>query len=184
MKHTSSLGDVERVGDVVFPRKVTYTLYGGDEPEITTHFEIREGRPELVELIVRAKPKGRGLRASDMDLLLEALVSAAFAKVALLPRTDEEGAVRGMTPPRDDRERWQAKGAAGSARPRRQRQSRPIPQAELEEVARIYKDNLAGKPTETVATFLGYSMRTAARRVKQAEEAGLLPPTEPGKKRG
>lgn len=89
MKRSWSAGEVERIGDVVFPKKVTYTLYGGDEPEITTHFEIRDGRPELVELTVRALPKGRGLRASDMDLLLESLVSAAFAKVALIPRVDE-----------------------------------------------------------------------------------------------
>lgn len=89
-----------------------------------------------------------------------------------------------MTPPRDDREAWQARGAATTARPRPQRQRQPIPPAELEDVARIYKEHVAGKPTDAVATILGYSPRTAARRVKQAEEAGLLPQTVKGKKRG
>lgn len=183
LKRTWSAGEVERVGDVVFPKRVTYTLHGGDEPEITTHFEVRNGRPELVELTVRAKPKGRGLRASDMQLLLDSLVSAAFAKVALIPRVDGDGEPLGMTPPRDDRETWQAKGAVNAARPRAQRERRPIPLSVLEEVARIYRENAEGKPTDSVATILGLSPRTAARRVKQAEEAGLLPATVKGKKR-
>ncbi len=51
------------------------------------------------------------------------------------------------------------------------------------EVARIYKAAEGRKPLQAVVEALGYTPRTAARRVKAAEAAGFLPPTTPGKKR-
>ena len=44
--------------------------------------------------------------------------------------------------------------------------------------------NLDASPTAAVRMLLGYkSERTAARRVQQAREAGLLPATTPGKRK-
>ena len=59
-----------------------------------------------------------------------------------------------------------------------------VTRAELEEVARIYREHVDASPTRAVAMLGGYaSERTAARRVQQAREAGLLPKTTPGKRR-
>ena len=62
--------------------------------------------------------------------------------------------------------------------------TRGVTKAELEQVAYIYKQNIHKKnPTEAVERNFGYSGRTASRRVKEAREAGLLPPTSQGRKR-
>jgi hypothetical protein len=50
-------------------------------------------------------------------------------------------------------------------------------------VARIYQEHLDAHPAKAVALLGGYTERTAARRIKEAENAGLLPPTTPGRKR-
>ena len=56
--------------------------------------------------------------------------------------------------------------------------------AELEQVARIYQEHIDRGPVEAVKQLMGYgSTRTGARRVKEAEAAGLLPATTPGKRR-
>ena len=177
MKRTWNAGQVERIGEAVFPRDVTYTVTGDPaEPDITVRFEIRDGRPELVEFSMLAKPKGRGLRASDLQIFIDSLVERAFAKVALIPR---DGG--GMTPPKNDSEIWRARGAATEAR---QTTRRKTPQATLEEVARVYQQHITGAPTAAVAAFFSLSHRTAARRVKEAADAGLLPKGDQGKKRG
>ena len=56
--------------------------------------------------------------------------------------------------------------------------------AELERVASIYAEHVDRDPVAQVQVLMGYgSSRTAARRVKEAEEAGLLSRTTPGKRR-
>jgi hypothetical protein len=66
----------------------------------------------------------------------------------------------------------------------RKAQRGTVTRAELEEVARIYREYVDSSPTQAVAALGGYdSQRTAARRVQQAREAGLLPKTTPGKRR-
>jgi hypothetical protein len=61
---------------------------------------------------------------------------------------------------------------------------RGVTQPELEQVAKIYRDNVSTKPVQQITTIMGYrSERTAARRVQQARDAGLLPPTTPGKRK-
>jgi Holliday junction resolvasome RuvABC DNA-binding subunit len=54
--------------------------------------------------------------------------------------------------------------------------------AELKEVARVYRENVDSRPVEAVEA-LGYSRRTAARRIQQARLKGLLPPTTQGKRK-
>jgi hypothetical protein len=59
-----------------------------------------------------------------------------------------------------------------------------VSKAELEQVAKVYREHLVGGPTAAVRLLLGYkSERTAARRVQQARAAGLLPATTPGKRK-
>lgn len=56
--------------------------------------------------------------------------------------------------------------------------------ADLERVAAVYLEHVADKPVEAVAEDLDCSRATASRRIKAAADAGLLPPTTPGRKRG
>jgi hypothetical protein len=58
-----------------------------------------------------------------------------------------------------------------------------VTHAELKEVASVYREHLDASPTRAVSLLLGYSERTAARRVQQARAAGLLPATTPGKRK-
>lgn len=53
-----------------------------------------------------------------------------------------------------------------------------------ERVAEIFREHVGGAPTQAVAALLGVASRTAARRVQQARDAGLLPATKQGKKKG
>ncbi len=55
--------------------------------------------------------------------------------------------------------------------------------AELENVARAYREHIDTTPTRAVQLAGNYSERTAARRVQQARAAGLLPKTTPGKRK-
>jgi hypothetical protein len=58
-----------------------------------------------------------------------------------------------------------------------------VTRAELEEVAKVYREFIGSTPTRAVQLAGGYSERTAARRVQQARAAGLLPQTTPGKRK-
>jgi hypothetical protein len=155
-------------------------------PDLFAQFKVQDGTPECVEFNLRAQELGRGIRSADLRLFdLERITIAAFTRRTLKPAAGE----RRYEPIIDDREFWSAVGAVTTATQRRQSAN----QAELSEVARLYDehvdpkvadDEFAGKPTKAVQVAMGYSARTAARRVQQARDAGLLPGTTPGKKKG
>jgi hypothetical protein len=179
-------GGYVSLGDAAVPRRMRLEMDGaGRAPDLTMLFEIRSGRPECVEITVTAKGDGRGVLASDLQVLqrrLGALTAEAFARMAAKPvYRQRDGELAG------------AYGRLGSER--RQRVERDLYEArssrrgvvttaELEQVARVYREYLDASPTRMVRQQLGYqSERTAARRVQQAREAGLLPVTTPGKRK-
>ena len=118
------------------------------------------------------------LQAGALNLLnLDTEAAVAFAYFA------EDQAINtplGLTAEQaEDRKWWQAvkemqdARSAGSA----------VTQEELEMVARVYREHFDNNPTQKVETLLNYTTRTAARRVRQARDAGLLPDTSQGKKK-
>jgi hypothetical protein len=145
-------------------------------PDLYARFEVRDGTPECVEFRLVAKPDGRAVRSADLRLFnLDNLTLNTFMRFARSSRP-------GGTWASDDDERawWLANSAVAES----QRGSRGVTNAELTEVARIYRENVDGRPTEAVEMGMAYrSRRTAARRVEQARAVGLLPPTKPGQKR-
>lgn len=154
-----------RLGDVLVPSGLTMTLAGelGD-PDASVRFEVRDGRPECVEFIVRAKPAGRAVRGSDLSMLnVDALAETAFLNFA----TGTEARALGGS---SDEESWRLRKGIGDAI---HAPGRGPSRAELEEVARIYREH-PNAPTNAVEQLLGYSRRTASRRVQQAREAGVL----------
>jgi hypothetical protein len=173
-------GGLVEIGDVAVPRVAVYAHDGDEgEPDLEATFEVRDGRPECVDFHVRAKPNGRGIRTADLQMVtnLDAMTVYLYERVAPVPggnafnwmwRQTEENAER-------------ARRAAYEARKARRG---IVTRAELEQVAKVYREHLADVPTQMVKELLGYkSARTAARRVQQARAAGLLPKTSPGKRK-
>jgi hypothetical protein len=134
-------------------------------------------------VLISVKPNGRGLRTADLAALnLDALAVAVFSQLASTYRTsrDEPDTVL-LFRPADEAE---ARRLERDLHEARKAQRGTVTRAELEEVARIYREYVDSSPTQAVAALGGYdSQRTAARRVQQAREAGLLPKTTPGKRR-
>lgn len=120
------------------------------------------------------------VRPKHLDVNLEALhrwvsrFSYSVESVAQLPGGLE---VRRAAPP-----------DVGPLRERleRSRRNRKITRTFLEEVAKIYRANSGpgGKPTKAVREHFAASERQASTYVQRARQAGLLPPTTPGQKRG
>ena len=146
-------------------------------PDLHVEFEIRDGAPDVTTFGLAAKASGRGISTADLRAFhsLDTLAYNAFMRFATRP--DETGA--STWPIEDERSWWAARADIEDAATDRARASR----AELEDVARVYRENLHDRPTEAVQNVLGYSSRTASRRVQQARAAGLLPPTTRGKRR-
>lgn len=173
-------GGLTQIGDVTVPRVAVYA-HDGDvgEPDLEVTFEVRDGRPECVDFHVRAKPDGRGIRTADLEMVtnLDAIAVNLYAAVAPVPGGDAFNWMWRQTQENVD----QARRAVYEARKARRG---PANRAALEEVARVYREHVDASPTRAVQLLLGYkSERTAARRVQQAREAGLLPKTTPGKRK-
>lgn len=173
-------GDLVPIGDgrTQVPSRATVTgpAYHG-APDLHAEFEVREGVPECVSFSLTSKGDGRGIRTADLrNFEIDGFVWNAFRHMAFrVPDDTQTGqAVR----PKSEKEYL-----ATLQDFERSRAPHRTSVAELEEVARVYRANLAGKPTEAVQHELAYSShRTAVRRISQARAAGLLPPTTPGKK--
>jgi hypothetical protein len=84
-------------------------------------------------------------------------------------------------PPKDDQEWWAVNKEVNHARTATRGVRGPSSEV-LEQVARLYRAHSAGSPVRVIADLLGTSERTAARRVQQARQAGLLPLTTQGRK--
>jgi len=164
------------------PRKVTLTFTGDDDtPDIAAQFEVRDGRPECTEIRLIAKKHGRGLRTADLVTFnVDALAWHAFQGLA---QREVGSTDAGYTVWAD---RWraseaEARGVQKDLLEARRRSRGTVTTAALERVAAVYREHADGHPTKAVEELLGYSARTAARRVERARAAGLLPPTTPGK---
>ena len=148
-------------------------------PDLEARFEVRDGVPECVEFTLRTQEGGRSVRSADLRLFnIDGLTFNAFMP-QVRRRSPRWNNTAGLPEPAS-REWWAASRDFTDA----QQQRRSASDAELEEVARIYRAHLEEAPTKAVEVGMNYSPRTAARRVQQARAAGLLPQTSPGKKKG
>lgn len=171
------------IGNTYVPPTVTLEAEGlKGAPDVAARFEIRDGVPEVVDFRITAKRNGRAVRTADLINWqpLEKLALNSFRQVGSIGERDDQGELLGAVIPQGDREEWALRADLEEAIARRRGPST----AELEEVAKIYREGIGGRPTEAVQTRLGYSRRTAARRVQQARQAGHLPLTTQGKVKG
>jgi hypothetical protein len=140
-------------------------------PDLHMKFWIRDEIPEVYEFTLRAKEGGRGIRTVDLRAFpLEKMAVNAFMRMQVRP----------VGFPYSEEEHWRALNEIRSAQEKQGTRPR-VSRAELEEVAQVYRSAGRGNPTEAVQNELGYSRRTAERRVSQARKAGLLPAAKRGR---
>lgn len=165
------------------PRKVTVFLKGHTDrghPDLRVECSMEDGQPLVRELHIVAKPAGRALRDADLaELSLDKLARNAFLEHAMKIEPNSAGGWIGTPIQGDEEAHWRAQGAIEAT----QKRTRGPSLAELKRVAEVYQADRAGAPAAAVETVLGYTARTAHRRIKQAEVAGLLPTTTRGKRR-
>lgn len=162
------------VGGTLVPHQATWEHTGADgHPDASIRYEMRGGRPECVEIVIRAKPTGREVRTSDVATLhLESLAIGMFTSLGL---PVDRGDLIGDPPEQRAKER-----DVHSARTSRRG---AVTREVLEDIARTYRANIDTAPVQIIAERHGLTPRTAARRVEQARAAGLLPKTEKGKRK-
>lgn len=184
--NASMAGYVKIDEQTAVPSAVVFEATGDNgHPDITARFEVRDGRPECVDVHFRAKPKGRAITEADMGRLrVEQMAVEMFALWAMKYERTATGTAytrhSSDSPAGTEVQRW----AEREMFERQQRVRRPPSALELEQVATVYREHVDDRPTAAVQREMGYaSQRTAARRVQQARDAGLLPPTTPGKRR-
>jgi hypothetical protein len=166
-----------RLGMTVVPERATFKATGEKgAPDVVVRFEVRDGRPEMVEVSVKTKADGRGIRSTDMEVFNETLIKNVYAFIGTQLAPDPNSATASGTWPATDDDMWAIQGAVEKARQRRG----TVNLEELKKVAEVYRAHTGRAPTNAVAEFLDYTPRTAARRVQQARDAELLPPIEKG----
>ena len=140
---------------------------------------MRDGRPEMVEVLVKTKADGRGIRSSDMEVFNENLIRNVYAFIGRQFHSDPGGRTGSAEWPPSDDDMWAIKGTVERSRQRRG----TVNIEELKKVEETYEAHTGNAPTKAVEEILDYTPRTAARRVQQAREAGLLPSLNKGEKK-
>jgi hypothetical protein len=183
--------DLLLLDDVLLYPRAVFTVVGeGGEPDATVAFEVHplpehppgnpyllthrvnDVRPEVIGIHIAAKPNGRGITTADLrSFALDELTTDVFTVVGT-PH------VPPFRTPADD-----YRHIGRTVREARSKSRGRVTRAELEEVARVYREFVGSTPTRAVQLAGNYSERTAARRVQQARAAGLLPQTTPGKRK-
>jgi hypothetical protein len=167
-------GEWVELNGVDVPSQIVMTGEGlKGAPDLTVEFAVREGIPEVVGFHLVAKPTGRGIRTADLRAF-HSLDTLAFN--AYIQNTRRPGGVWFY----DEAEYWRARNDIQHAQANQGTRAR-VSVAELEDVARVYESAGRDNPTDAVQVQLGYSRRTAERRIKSAREHGLLPAAKRGR---
>jgi len=166
-----------QVGDRWVPPRIVVQSQTANEPDLKMTIEVRHGIPVCTEFVLRARPDGPDVRKRDLQLPLDDWVDRIVAACSMRADTvDESSRWTMLVQPIEDPEAF--------ADVRRTRVGRPrISREHLEQVAEIYRTHFDDRPTDAVRRAFGLTESTADRRIKAARNAGLLPPTTPGKKK-
>lgn len=176
-----------RTGEATYavPKRVVVEVEGDrhkGHPDLRVECAMIDGQPLVREVHVTAAPNGRAIRDADLSVLaLDKIALDAFLEHALVvnPYVAAPGNYRAspLTLHRD------AGDLANGLRKAQRGRANARPLEELRRVAEVYRENLDCSPRSRVIAVLGYSDRTADRRIKEAEAAGLLQPRGRGKRR-
>lgn len=176
------LADGVALGDSVVPSACTLNFDGENgAPSYQVDFVVEDGAPLCTAITMRAGTDGRSLRTSHLHSLnVGRLMRYALTQWAV-PSSMSADLRLPVRPDLENEQLWAVIADIDDADAVARRGANTP--ANLEEVARIYRENVRSTPTQAVADILGLSERTAARRVQQARAAGLLPKTTPGKRK-
>ena len=169
-------GGTVRLGDALVPRHAFFEFEGDNgHPDLSAHFEIRDGRPQCVDFHVRSKAGGRGVRSSDLSTFsLDNFAVNVFEQLATHVVDEYEGRTVALQSS-NEADVWEVRRRLGDAMhvPGKSRD-----RIELEKVAEVYKAHPSA-PAKAVEQALGLHPRTASRRIKKAREEGLIGENEP-----
>jgi hypothetical protein len=121
--------------------------------------EVKNARPEVIGIHIAAKPGGRGITTADLrSFALDELTTDVFTVVGV-PMFDADAfaAAPQDYPEKDHRH------IGRTMREARQGSRGKVTRAELEEVARVYREHIDTTPIQAVRSARGYK-RTAPQR--------------------
>lgn len=171
-------GRIHQLQDLLVPEWLEVAIDQGDDPVVRSRVELRDGMVSVTELHIESRPGQRSIKQSDIrEIELAALVDL-LAGFSLL-RRPSEGVIEFVVPhPDGDVYDEMVKTL------RRARSARVVTPDLLERVAEVYRANIDNAPTTAVRRAFLVGERQASSYVRRCRDAGLLPPTTPGKKRG
>jgi hypothetical protein len=173
-------GDLVDVNGLHVPAEIHLRFPGAPEqPSLHATFGIRNGEPVCTAVSVEAKPHGDEVRPGDFDIVRRELANWSQAVITSVMQHNATGAGDTVNVP----DFADAATAQKAYRESRRRVRRKVDEQLLTEVAALYRDNIDDKPWKAIVDRFNVSETTAARYVVQARKAGLLPPTEPGRKK-
>lgn len=170
-----------RIGDRLLPPWADVVMPGGGgQPELKLRLEVVNFVPQCRAVHVTSHADGREVKPADLKAIHVTEVMEEIYAAISVRIVSESGEHITVAEEWGDRAQGEAVQAIAAAR--RGRHGRKITPAFLEEVAKIYRDNINNNPTQAVQRAFDVSRRMAAEYVSRARAEGLLPPTTPGKK--
>ena len=166
-----------QVGDRLVPPRIVVQSRTVNDPDLKMTIEVRQGIPVYTEVALRARADGPDVRRTHLELPLDDWLERIVAACSLvIGAVDASGRWTTLVQPINDPQ--------ALANVRRTRVGRPrISREYLEQVAEVYRKHVDDRPTDAVRRAFGLKESTADRRIRAAREAGLLPPTTPGKRK-
>ena len=173
------------VGDRAMPQWMRHGWVApeGVDPAITVTVGVRDGVPECREIRITSQATGRPLRDKDLkDLRVDDEVERILAHFARSQDHQQDGVhlAFGDWMGAADSYEVQRETLRKLRRVRKQANSKITP-AMLQEVAQVYRENVADRPTEAVARHFGKGDRTGGLYIKMAREKGFLGAAIPGR---
>ncbi|MCF6391043.1 hypothetical protein L2K20_29135 [Mycobacterium sp. MBM] len=177
----------EVIEGTTVPKWIELDTSGGAEPDRHVRVELRDGSPVLTELSWKAGP-GQGeirqkhLKQTEIAKLVTDLVVSVMPTTDLVPVDSDLGRIEEAPEVAALR---QSKAAARKFvdRQRLARARRVITPELLQEVAKVYRDNINGAPTKAVGEMFNVQPRQASKYVDAARQRGFLPATVRGQKK-
>jgi hypothetical protein len=164
-------GEHELVADLSLPTWLELSVSGTDNPDFFARIELRDQRPEIVAMSWSSAPGQREIKQKDLrDTQVAELLDLYHARTLRVVQTGPTTFLVGPA-------------RRGDVQTLRTPGHRVITDEFLASVADVYRRNIAHAPTQAVARTFGVKPRMASNYVDKARRAGLLPPTEQGRKK-
>ena len=166
--------NIALVGDRLVPKRTLVELPGADgQPRVDMTIDVINGVPRCSSLAFTHTEGGREIRQSDMravqvDEWIEAFVGLVSAQVV----EHKDGSLHFIY----DGTEEEARGGMKAAMEARKGSRRRMTDRRMTQIADAYNAHETGG-LEAVQRTFGVSKATAARYVRQAREAGLIPET-------